>query len=346
MNQQPQQRINHVISSLRRYFPLLIVPAIAGLVLATIYAFFLMPEMWTARQSFLIRDDLSGTAFKPGQFDSEESRKSAQETILEVARRPLVVRNVLEKLGPKSSFSGSDWITDEVIEKTQGVIDISAPNGAEFGKTDAIVLTAKDSTRERTRKFIELLSAEIMTQTNRIRSLRFESMESELYQAYQSAELARDDAIDRLDELDQRLGSDFGFLSLQGQNSFQQQPTGVEGIKSEILRKQDELERAESVHAALLKAFKNPAAAAQLPSEVLIAQPALQDAMAKMLDLREELHVAKGLYTNRNARVKALVKAIAFSQQQIYDSLTGEMAGCSRRHCPEKKTTGSTQQSH
>ena len=326
MNQQPQQRIKHVTSTLQRYFPLLIVPAIAGLVLATLYAFLLMPEMWTARQSFLIRDDLSGTAFKPGRFDSEESRKSAQETILEVARRPLVVRNVLEKLGPKSSFANSNWITDEVIEKTQGVIDISAPNGAEFGKTDAIVLTAKDSTRERTRKFIELLSAEIMVQTNRIRSLRFESMESELYQAYQAADQARDEAIDRLDQLDQRLGSDFGFLSLQGQNN-SQQPSGVEAIKSEILRKQDELDRAETVFDALLKAFENPDAASQLPSEVLIAQPALQDAMTKMLDLREELHVAKGLYTNIHPKVKGIAEAIEFSQQQIYDSLTGEMTG-------------------
>ena len=250
MNQ--QQRISHLIHTLQRYFPLLIVPAIAGLVLALFYAFFLMPETWTARQSFLIRDDLSGTAFKPGRFDSEESRKSAQETILEVARRPLVVRNVLEELGPESG-SSSNWITDEEIEDTQKTIDISAPNGAEFGKTDAIVLTAKSSSRERTRQFIELLSAEIMTQTNRIRSLRFESMESELYQAYKAAEQARDDAIDQLDQLDQRLGSDFGFLGLQGQNNFQQQPSGVDAIKSEILRKEDEIEKSEAVFAASAK---------------------------------------------------------------------------------------------
>ena len=214
-----------------------------------------MPETWTARQSFLIRDDLSGTAFKLGRFDSEESRKSAQETILEVARRPLVVRKVLEELGPKSSLSGSNWITDEVIEDTQSVIDISAPNGAEFGKTDAIVLTAKASTRERTRNFIDLLSKEIINQTNRIRSLRFESMEDELYQSYQAAEQARDDAIDRLDKLDQRLGSDFGFLSLQGQNNFQQPPSGVEGIKSEILRKQDELEKKRISSRSSVKSF-------------------------------------------------------------------------------------------
>ena len=322
MNQQPQQRISHLISTLQKYFPLLIVPAIIGLVLALAYAFLLMPETWTARQSFLIRDDLSGTAFKPGRFDSEESRKSAQETILEVARRPLVIRNVLEKLGPESSRAPSNWITDEVIEDTQKEIDISAPNGAEFGKTDAIVLTAKASSRERTRTFIELLSDEIMTQTNRIRSLRFESMETELYQAYKAADQARDDAIDRLDQLDQRLGSDFGFLSLQGG-----QPTGAEAIKSEILRKQDELEKAESVFAALLKAFNNPAEVAQLPSEVLVAQPILEQTMSKMIDLREQLHLAKGLFSNKHPRVRAIAEAIEFSQQQLYDSLTGEMAG-------------------
>jgi len=307
---------------------LLIVPAIIGLALAAFYAFFIMPEMWTARQSFLIRDDLSGTAFKPGRFDSEEARKSAQETILEVARRPLVVRTVLEKLGPESFMKGGNWVTDEVIEDTQKAIDISAPNGAEFGKTDAIVLTAKSSTRERTRKFIELLSEEITTQTNRIRSLRFESMESESRQAYQAAVEARDDAINRLNDLDQRLGSDFGFLTLRGNQPGQPtQPSGVEAIQAEILKKQDELEIAEIRFAALLKAFKNPKKASQLPSEVAAAQPKIQNTMAKLLDLQEELHIAKGLYSNRHPRVKGLSKALDFSQQQLHNSLSGEMAG-------------------
>jgi len=309
MNSESRQRINYLLSTIRNHAMLLVVPAILGLVLAAFYAFFLMPEMWTARQSFLIRDDLSGTAFKPGRFDSEEARKSAQETILEVARRPLVVRSVLEKLGPDSMLAGSNWVTDEVIEDTQKAIDISAPNGAEFGKTDAIVLTAKSSTRERTRKFIELLSEEITTQTNRIRSLRFESMESESYQAYQAAVKARDDAINRLNDLDQRLGSDFGFLTLRGNQPGQPtQPSGVEAIQSEILRKQDELEQAEIVFAALLKAFENPKQASQLPSEVAAAQPKIENTMAKLLDLQEELHLAKGYFHNNSYTIRSPVR--------------------------------------
>jgi len=49
--------------------------------------------------------------------------------------------------------------------------------------------------------------------------------------------------------------------------------------------------------------------------------------MAKLLDLQEELHIAKGLYSNRHPRVKGLSKALDFSQQQLHNSLSGEMAG-------------------
>ena len=322
MNPLHRQRIDYLITTVGNYYKLLIVPAIIGLVLATFYAFLIMPEQWTARQSFLIRDDLSGTAFKPGRFDSEESRKSAQETILEIARRPLVVRSVLKKLGPESFMVGSNWISDELIEDTQEVINISAPNGAEFGKTDAIVLTASASSRDRTRKFIEILSEEIISQTNRVRAMRFESMEMETDLAYKAAIQARDEAIDRLNDLDQQLGSDFGFLSIKGS-----QTAGVDAIKSEILQKQDELEKSEAILGALQQAFNNPETASQLPSAVLVAQPTLEKTMSKLLDLREELHVAKGRFADKHGRVREIETSIRFAQQQLYDSLTGEMAG-------------------
>ena len=96
----------------------------------------------------------------------------------------------------------------------------------------------------------------------------------------------------------------------------------------------------------LQKAFDNPNAASQLPSEVLIAQPALENAMSKMLDLREELHVAKGLYSDKHARVRAIALAIKFSQKQLYDSLTGEMDGVQQDIALKKRQLGSTQQSH
>ena len=73
---------------------------ILGLVLSGIYNKLLAKKTYTARQSLILRDDLLGDAYKPSRFESEESLKSAQETILEIARKPQVVRAVLDQLGP------------------------------------------------------------------------------------------------------------------------------------------------------------------------------------------------------------------------------------------------------
>jgi len=60
--------------------------------------------------------------------------KSAQETILEIARKPEVIRNVMEQMEESSSsFFGSAGISDNDIEEMQGDIEFGAPNGAEFG---------------------------------------------------------------------------------------------------------------------------------------------------------------------------------------------------------------------
>jgi len=70
-----------------------------GAGLAIIYAWALRSETWSAKQSLIVRDDLLGQSYKPGQFDSLDSQKSAQETIFEIARKPQVIRNALQQLG-------------------------------------------------------------------------------------------------------------------------------------------------------------------------------------------------------------------------------------------------------
>ena len=101
------------------------------MLLACAYVFLIRAETWSARQSLIVRDDLLGQSYKPGRFDSLDSMKTAQETILEISRRPQVIRNALEKLGPESNgFLGmgkSNWPSEEVIEVVQGAISFSAP---------------------------------------------------------------------------------------------------------------------------------------------------------------------------------------------------------------------------
>ena len=151
-----RDRIEHFLKTLSDYRMLVIVPTVVCTVLALGYAV-LKSNTWTARQSLVIRDDLVGKSFKPGRFESLESLKSAQETILEIARKPQVIRKALKNLGPNpmTLTSRKNWPSEKVIEDVQGTISIGAPNGAEFGKTEVILLSTKASSRERSRQLID-----------------------------------------------------------------------------------------------------------------------------------------------------------------------------------------------
>ena len=63
----------------------------------------------------------------------------------------------------------SSWPSEKVIEDVRRTISISAPNGAEFGKTEVILLSTKASARERARQFIELLLTEIDQKLREVR---------------------------------------------------------------------------------------------------------------------------------------------------------------------------------
>ena len=122
-----RDRIEHFVKTLSKYRMLLIVPTVVCTVLALGYAVF-KSNSWTARQSLVIRDDLVGKSFKPGRFESLDSLKSAQETILEIARKPQVISNALKNLGPPPMMltGRSSWPSEKVIEDVQGTISIGA----------------------------------------------------------------------------------------------------------------------------------------------------------------------------------------------------------------------------
>ena len=137
-----RNRLDYIVHCLVEYRKWWILPAIMGLVLATIYAFFIQGETWTSRQTMIIRDDLLGESFKPGSFLSEEAMKSAQETVLETARRPEVIRQALETLGPETkSFLGfggviGQWPSDKMVEDYRDSVSFESANGGEFGKSE------------------------------------------------------------------------------------------------------------------------------------------------------------------------------------------------------------------
>jgi len=135
--------------------------------------------------------------------------KSAQETILEIARKPEVIRNVMEQMEESSSsLFGSGGISDNDIEEMQGDIEFGAPNGAEFGRTEAVVLKVTNTTREKAKVFTDLLLDEIDSKLSDVRRQRLSSMEQELTLASKTSKERLEESSGQLQELERGFGTE------------------------------------------------------------------------------------------------------------------------------------------
>lgn len=318
------QRLENVLLTLYRYKFVWLAPAILGAVLALYYATMLSPQIWSARQSMIVRDDLLGQSYKPGRFDSIESMKSAQETILEIARQPQVIRNAMAKLGPPETLKGetaiADWPNEETIEDMQDAVLIHAPNGAEFGKTEVIVLNVKQNTPERSLKFIELLLIEIIAKVDEVRSMRLQSMEVELTRVRDAAMEELEKSKDKLTQMDKSLGSDIATMNALSdpQNSDNSIKRDISQIRIEKREATLQLEKRTALLQQLKEAKTTPDRILGLSAEMIGILPALNDLKKEMIEKQSEFAVTTGLYQPGHPKYVRSEKAIEAMRQQIH----------------------------
>ncbi len=319
-------RLEYAISTLVRFRKLWIIPAVAGLVLSLLYVFFVRSETWTARQTLIVRDDMLGQSLKPGQFSSLESMKSAQETILEIARRPEVIRSVLTTLGPKSKglfFNASRYPDAATIEDVQGLISLSAPNGAEFGKTEVMTLNAKSSSPERSQRFIELLLEEMEKNINEVRMSRLQSMESELLLARNGARAALELSMEKLRVMEDTLGADIG--TMNGLNSAQPGDTFAKSEISQILVEQRaaqvQLDSALSAQQQLNEAKLNPERVFTTSANFLQTEPKLQALSKSLVDAQKAYADNTGRFEDLHPAVRSSRETVRVMREQIFQEL-------------------------
>ena len=320
---QSNNLLEHVYLCLRKYMWVWLAPMILGLVLSGVYNKLLATKTYTARQSLILRDDLLGDSYKPSRFDSEESLKSAQETILEIARKPQVVKAVLDQLGPASSFFFSgDYPSVETIEDVQGNITLSAPNGAEFGKTEAVVLSVKTVDADRSRKFVNLLLDEIDSKLSEVRLLRLNSMQSELSQAGENAMLSLNDSSQRLQELEKSFGAEITTIrALNDPQAGGGFDLKLNQIRLEQRQAAAQLSSAKQQRELLRQAQENEGAEFVTSNELLQLQPALQGIMTNLSAAMAQLAIDEGRYTGLHPQLRRSQRAVKQQKQQLFDSI-------------------------
>jgi len=317
------------LGALKKHKKLWIASTVACAAMGTFYAVFLHSPKWHATQSLLVRDEAMGGMNRGGRFDSVEAMKNAQETIQEIARKHNVVAAALSEVGPESNWASKSWPHPSDIEDLQGDISVSAPNGAEFGKTEVIHLTVAAGTKQRA---IDLTQATGNALEARLKEIRVDKSGSVIVELENTLELAKkelEDTTARISKVEGEVGADLGELRILNDVG-----AGESNLRQSLTQIKNELRQAKSVHNVQLQqrtlikeARKNPESFVATPNQLLETQPSLRRLKDGLVDAQLRRASLVGKMNPRHPSVLAAQEAEAQVRARLYDELELALLG-------------------
>jgi uncharacterized protein involved in exopolysaccharide biosynthesis len=307
----PQLVLQNVIHRPLRW----IVPAAVIAAAAFGYAVVRSPK-WEASQSLVVRDEAVGRTYSAqGKFASVDDMQTAQETVLEIAKSRSVVKEALEQVGANAS--------PLAVEKLRGRINVKAPNGAEFGRTEVFHLVVSDSDRQRS---LELTAAICDALEQRLGQLRNEKAASLINELEETVDLTRNslnNATNRLAKLEAEVGGDLAELRILNEQASGQSPLrqSVTNIRDELrAEKQAQLANQQLLE-LLVQSQDNPESILAMPSQLLQSQPALQRLKDGLVDAQLRTSQFLGLMSLAHPQVQAAME----EEENVRRRLHGEL---------------------
>jgi len=308
---------------LRKHYLHWMVPTVILTVASIVYTMF-KSETWQATQSMIVRDEVGGDLNPKGRFDSAEALKTAQETILEIARSKSVVQLALESAGPPSNRpAGKAWPLEEDVENAQLLVSVQAPNGSEFGQTEVIHLSVKASSRERATELASGLFTQLKKSLQQLRDAKARSITTELKKAMKLAQDDLNSSTRKLQQLESQVGTDLAELRILSNSA-----GGDSNLRSTLNEITAELRQQRQTHETLLQAHQhfvaaidNPDRVIAIPAQFLEAQPAL----SRLKDGLVDAQLATSNLLGRLSKGHPLVRAAMASEQEVRKDLRNEL---------------------
>ncbi|WP_197442840.1 GumC domain-containing protein [Lignipirellula cremea] len=287
-------------------------------------------DPWEASQAMLIRDEAVGSLARLGRFDTPESRKSAQEMVLEVARSRSVLREALLEVGaPPRRRSKAAWPTETEIADTRKTVAVKAPSGTEFGKTELFYLRVKDKDRDRAIQLASSICRHLDVQLREVRDQRSASMIDELTR---TRNLAADDlqaSTEKISAVEVEVGGDLGELRLltetsAGDSNMRQTLVGIDAE----LRLARTKQRTEAHLLELITAARhNPQVVVDMPTEMLTALPALKQIKDNLVTAQLKRAELLASRTDRHPMVQNATEQQAEIEAQLHRELGAAASG-------------------
>lgn len=316
-----------------------VLPAVVAPLLGLAYARY-RPTVWEAAQGLLLRDEALTSQGRQGRFDGSESRKAAQETILEMIRNRQVIAAALREIGaPADYLQPGLWPQDADVVQARDDVALRAPKGGEFGRSEVVYLAVKRPTRRQAIALAGSLCDQLDFQLQKLRKTKSESLIAELQRNYESARADHEEVARRLQALETEVGRDLGELRTltepgAGESNLRM---ASNKIKEELRQAQARQSANEQLQAMLAGAVKNPNEVLAMPNQLLESQPALRRLKEGLVDAQLRTSQLLGRTSAEHPSAQAAMEA----EQKIRQNIQAELATALRGLSQELKLSGS-----
>jgi uncharacterized protein involved in exopolysaccharide biosynthesis len=302
-----------------RWSPLWLATTVASTSLGVLYVNFLKQDMWIASQAVIIRDEVGGTLNRQGRFDNKEAMKAAQETIMEIARNPEVIRQALSSISENSDQPPADEMVRTLLKQ----FSIRSPKGSEFGTTEIFYIDASDPSKEKAIRINTAICDALEKRLQQVRMARYHGIVKELEHSLAIARSQRDEATEKLKVIETEVGQDLSDL-----RGLTDSLSGGGTVKVQIDQWTNEKRQAEIQYRQLKEdiAFlehlqEDPSRVLVAPSTLLNAQPGLKKLCEGLVDSTIQESQLTGRFTSNHPSVKAARVARATIRKSLGDEL-------------------------
>ncbi len=314
-----------LVAWLSRYRWRWILPAVLIASATTVFAAF-KPSEWDASQALTIRNEAANNAVGPGKFGHSEERRTAQETVLELAKSRSVLAAALEIVGPpaRRQYPSAPWPTEKEVDDFRENVALAPPKGAELGRTEVFYLTVRDRDRQRAVALVAAVRDQLEQDYQQLRDATAKSMSVELRRAVQLARKNLDEATTKVAKTEAEVGEDLADLrmlhnSLTGETSLQRTATE---IRNELRQVQNNHNSTVELMVLLKEAREDPQRLVASPNRLLESQPGLRQ-------LKEGLVIAQlrtATLLGTMADIHPAVIAARESEQEVRRNIHAELS--------------------
>ncbi|MEX0818183.1 MAG: Wzz/FepE/Etk N-terminal domain-containing protein, partial [Pirellulaceae bacterium] len=318
-----------LVKAFRTFVWLWVVPTVAMTAVALAYAV-MKPTTWQASQALVVRDEARGMS-RQGRFDSTESMRAFQETIIEVAKSSVVISEALKQLGPPATRLGSKaFPTDADVQEMEKCISVTAPKGSELGSNEVLYLSVDGTTPEDAIARTEAVCDQLEKYLGQLRTARAKSVTTELEQTLKLAVADLQAATDALTEMEREVGGDLGELRVLNQSGSGDGNLrlALNQVKSELRQRQGEVEAQQELKEVLVTAQQNPDALLAMPSSMFAAQPALKRLKDGLVDAQLRTADLKGKMSPGHPLVQAALQGEEAVRQNLRSELATALRSC------------------